>query len=160
MSVLMPTSLVIVAVLVLAYILGTELCLPSARHALRTGEGGPWTLACRLVTAGEWSVLAVFASLLLIAEQLWQVFTATQAGRLLGVSAAGLLVAVVCWELAGRSRRHHARVMSTSLNLVLPATGARRDLYQRLHPRLETGSRAEQQRVLQLLLLQPADDLD
>jgi len=160
MSVLMPTSVVIVAVLVLAYIAGTELCLPTARHALRTGDRGPWVLACRLVTAGEWSLLAVGASLLLTVEHLWQVFTATQAGKLLGLSAAGLLFAVVCWELAGRSRRHHARIMSTSLNLALPARGERRDLYERLHPQLETGSRAEQQRVLQMLFAQSSTDRD
>jgi hypothetical protein len=160
MSVLMPTSLVCVAVLVLAYIAGTELCLPTVRHALHTGDSGPWRLACRLVTAGEWSLLAVCVSLLLTLEQVWQLFSATQGGRLVGLSAAGLLVAVVCWELAGRSRRHQARVMSTSLNLALPASGERRDLYERLHPQLETGSRAEQQQVLQVLFAQSSTDRD
>jgi len=160
MSVLIPTSLVIVALLALAYILGTELCLPMARQALRTGATDPWKLACRLVTAGEWAIVAACASLLLIAEHIGQLFSATPTGRILGLSAAGLLVAVVCWELAGRSRRHHARVMSTSLDLVLPATGARRERYAGLRHELESGSRAAQQRILDALFVQSPDDRD
>jgi len=151
MSVLIPASLVATALLVVGYIVGTELCLPTARHALRTGDVKPWKLACRLVTAGEWAIVVVCASLLLMAEHAWQLFTATRAGNVLGLCAAGLLVAVVCWELAGRARRRYARIMSTSLDLALPASGARRDLYERLHPELETGSRAAQQRVMHSL---------
>lgn len=114
----------------------------------------PWKLACRLVTAGEWAIVVVCASLLLMAEHAWQLFTATQAGSAFGMCAAGLLVAVVCWELAGRARRNYARIMSTSLDLALPASGARRHLCERLHPELETGSRAAQQRFFAHLLAQ------
>jgi len=154
MSALIPTSLAVAALLVLGYILGTELCLPTARHALRTGDMEAWKLACRLVAAGEWAVIVVCASLLLTVEQSWHLFTAMETGKVLGLAAAGLFAAVVCWELAGRSRRHYARIMSTALDLVLPGNGARRDLYERLHLQLETGSRAAQQRVLQALLAQ------
>ena len=158
MSVLLPTSLVIVVVLVLAYIAGTELCQPTLRHALRTGDTGPWVAACRLVTAGEWSGIAVCVSLLLTAEHVWQLFSATQQGRLIGLSAAALLIAVSGWELAGRSRRQHARVMSTSLDLALPAGGDRRACYEQLRQPLESGSRTALQQVLQELFRQSSDE--
>lgn len=154
MSALISISLAVAALFVLGYILGTELCLPTARHALRTGDTGLWRLACRLVAAGEWAIIAVCSSLLLTLEHSWHLFTALQAGKILGLSAAGLLVAVVSWEMAGRSRRHTAGVMSTSLDLVLPDSGAQRDCYEHLRAELETGSRAAQQRVLQMLLAQ------
>jgi hypothetical protein len=50
--------------------------------------------------------------------------------------------------------------MSTSLDLVLPASGVQRELYEHLHQQLETGSRAQQQRVLQCLVgaIQPTDN--
>jgi hypothetical protein len=156
MSALIPTSLVVAALLVLAYIVGSELCLPTVRHALHTGETEPWRLACRLVVAGEWAVIAVGACLLLTLEHVWHLFSATPAGSVLGLSAAGLIVAATGWELAGRSRRHFTRVMSTSLDLALPASGSRRELYERLLTEFETGSRAAQQRVLQALLTEPS----
>jgi hypothetical protein len=154
MSALISTSLAVAALLVLGYILGTEWCLPAARYALRTGDMESWRLACRLVAAGEWAIIVVCASLLLTMEQAWHLFTAMEAGKVLGLSAAGLLLAVVCWEVAGRSRKHYAGIMSTTLDLALPESGARRELYERLHLQLETGSRAAQQRVLQALLVQ------
>ena len=44
--------------------------------------------------------------------------------------------------------------MSTSLNLILPAGGRQRELYERLQQQLETGSVAERHQVLQTLLAQ------
>jgi hypothetical protein len=38
MSTLTPIVLAVSALLVLGYIIGTEMCLPTARHALRSGE--------------------------------------------------------------------------------------------------------------------------
>jgi hypothetical protein len=108
------------------------------------------------VVAGEWAVIAVGACLLLTLEHVWHLFSATPAGSVLGLSAAGLIVAATGWELAGRSRRHFTRVMSTSLDLALPASGSRRELYERLLTEFETGSRAAQQRVLQALLTEPS----
>lgn len=161
MSTLIPIGLAVSALLVLGYIVGTEICLPSARHALRTGDMELWRLACRLVAAGEWAIIAVCASFLALAEQAWHLFTAMQAGKLSGMAAAGLMAGVVLWETAGRSRRHVARIMSTSLDLALPAGGRQRELYDRLQQQLETGSLAEQNRVLHALIAQretPVDD--
>jgi len=161
MSTLIPIGLVVSALLVLGYIVGTELCLPSARHALRTGDMEFWRLACRLVAGGEWAVITVCASFLAQVEQAWHLFTVMQAGKLSGLAAAGLFAGVVLWEIAGRSRRHLARIMSTSLGLALPAGGRQRELYERLQQQLETGSVAEQNRVLQALVAQrstPAHD--
>ena len=158
MSALIPTSLVVAALLVLAYIVGTELCLPTVRHALHTGETEPWRLACRLVTAGEWAIIAVGACLLLTLEHVWHLFSATPAGSILGLSAAGVIVAATGWELAGRARRHFTRVMSTTLDLALPARGSLRERYARLRLQLETGSRAAQQQVLETLFAQSSGE--
>ena len=152
MSTLIPIGLTVSALLVLGYVVGTEMCLPAARRTLRTGDMELWRLACRLVAAGEWAILAVCTSFLVLAEQAWHLFTVMQAGQFPGMAAAGLIAGVVLWEITGRSRKRYARIMSTSLDLVLPATGRQRELYERLRNKLETGSVAEQRQVLQALL--------
>jgi hypothetical protein len=154
MSTLTPIVLAVSALLVLGYIIGTEMCLPTARHALRSGEMELWRLACGLVVAGEWSVIALCASLLLIAQQTWQLFTVMQTGKLPGLVVAGLMTGVVLWEITGRTQKRYARIMSTSLDLILPAGGRQRELYERLQQQLETGSVAERHQVLQTLLAQ------
>jgi len=154
MSTLPPIVLAVSALLVLGYIIGTEMCLPTARHALRSGEMELWRLACGLVVAGEWSVIALCASLLLIAQQTWHLFTVMQTGKLPDLVVAGLMTGVVLWEITGRTQKRYARIMSTSLNLILPAGGRQRELYERLQQQLETGSVAERHQVLQTLLAQ------
>ena len=144
-------SFAVSTLLVLGYIVGTELCLPTARHALRTGEMDSWRLSCRLVAAGEWAIIALGTSFLMLAEHAWHLFSANMAGKITGLILAGLIAGVVLWEIAGRSRKHCARVMSTSLDLVLPARGTRREHYQHLQQQLETGPPAEQRQVLQSL---------
>lgn len=151
MSILIPIGLAVSALLVLGYIVGTEMCLPAARRALRTGDMEIWRLACRLVAVGEWAIIAVCASFLVLAEQAWHLFTVMLAGQLPGMAAAGLVTVVVLWEITGRFRKRCARIMSTSLDLVLPATGRQRELYERLQQKLETGSVAEQRQVLHAL---------
>ena len=148
---LIPFGLVVSALLVLGYIVGTEMCLPTARRALRTGNMELWRHSCMLVAAGEWAILAICASFLVLAEQIWHLFTVLQTGRLPGMAAAGLITGVVIWEIAGRFRKRYSRIMSTSLGLALPATGRQRELYQHLQQKLETGSIAEQRQVLQAL---------
>jgi len=69
------------------------------------------------------------------------------------MAAAGLVTGWVLWEIAGRFRKRCARIMSISLDLVLPATGRQRELFERLHQKLETGSVAEQRQVLQALIV-------
>jgi hypothetical protein len=154
MSILIPIGLVVSALLVLGYIIGTEMCLPTARHALRSGEMALWRLACGLVVAGEWSIIALCTSLLLIAEQTWHLFTVMQTGKLPGLVAAGLVTGVVFWEITGRTQKRYAGILSTSLNLILPASGRQRELYERLQQQLETGSVAEQHQIVQALLAQ------
>lgn len=151
MSTLIPTGLAVSALLVIGYIVGTELCLPSARHALRTGDMALWRLACRLVTAGEWAIMTVCASFLILAEHEWQLLTAGPANRILGLAAVVLLSAAVLWEMTGRTRKRYNNIMSISLGLVLPTRGKQRELYKQLKNRLETGSTREQQQVLQSL---------
>jgi hypothetical protein len=154
MSMLIPLALVTAAVLVIAYIAGSELCLPAARHAVHTGDLDVWLTACILVALGEWAIIVIGAGFLLLAGHLWQLFTGTWIFRLAGLFAAGILAGGVVWELAGRTRRNIARVMSSSLDLVLPPNGAQRELYTRQRERLETGLRTEQKRVLRQLLPQ------
>jgi hypothetical protein len=154
MSMLIPLALVTAALLVIAYIAGSELCLPAARHAVRTGNLDVWMTACVLVALGEWAVIAIGASFLLLAEHLWQLFTGAWIFRLAGLFTAGTLAGGVVWELAGRTRRNIARVMSSSLDLVLPPDGAQRELYTRQRERLEAGLRDDQERVLRELLPQ------
>ena len=155
MSTLIPIGLAVTALLLLGYIVGTEMCLPAARRALHTGDMELWRLACRLVAAGEWTIIAVCASFLVLAEQAWYLFTVTQAAQLPGMAAAGLITGLVLWEIAGRFQKRYARIMSVSLDLVLPATGRQRELYERLQQKLETGSVAEQRQVLQTLVVKP-----
>lgn len=154
MATLTPIALVVTALLVIGYVVGTEMCLPAARHALRTGDMEYWRFACRLVAAGEWAIIAVCASCMMLAEQAWHLFTAMQTGRLLGLAAAGLITGLVLWEIAGRARKHYTRIMSSSLELVLPASGWQRERFERLRKQLETGSVAEQVLVLQALSAQ------
>lgn len=142
----------ITTLLVAAYIIGSELCIPAARHALRTGEAQVWINAASLVALGEWALIASGATFLLIAQDLWQLFTGTLAGRIAGFGAAGLVAGAAIRELAGRMRKNRAVVMSHTLDLVLPAQGARRELYERTRQRLESGSRIEQLRIVRQLL--------
>jgi hypothetical protein len=151
MSTLIPIGLAVSALLAIGYIVGTELCLPSARYALRTGDMALWRLACRLVTAGEWAIITVCASSLLLAEHVWHLFTARPASEVLGLSAAVLLIAIVLREIAGRTRKRYNSVMSLSLNLVLPTHGKQREFYEQMQSRFETGSTTEQQQLLQSL---------
>jgi hypothetical protein len=154
MSMLIPLTLVTAAVLVIAYIVGSELCLPAARHAVRTGNMDVWMAACFLVALGDWAIIVIGAGFLLLAEHLWQLFTGAWILRFAGLFAAGTLAGGVVWELSGRTRSRIARVMSTSLDMTLPPSGAQRDLYTRQRERLETGLRTEQERVLRELLLE------
>jgi hypothetical protein len=156
MSTLIAWGLAVSVLFVLGYIVGTELCLPCARYAVRTGDTESLQLACRLVTAGRWAMLTLSASLLLVAQYNWHLFTTPPAGKILGITAAGALVAVLLREIAGCTRRRYARNMSTALDLVLPAQGPRRECYQRLQPRLERGTPAERRQVLQALVAPPA----
>ena len=151
MATLIPTGLAVSALLVLGYIVGTELCLPSARHALHTGDMALWRLACRLVTAGEWAIITICASFLLLAEHEWQLLTARPASETLGLYATVLLTALVLWELTGRTRKRTNTIMRISLGLVLPARGKQRELYEQLQNRFEFGSAAERQQMLQSL---------
>jgi hypothetical protein len=151
MATLIPTLLAVSALLVIGYIVGTELCLPSARHALRTGDMALWRLACRLVTAGEWAIITVWASFLLIAEQEWQLLTARPASEALGLSAVILLTALVLREITGHTRKRYNTLLRLSLGLVLPTRGRQRELYEQLQGRFESGTATEQQQVLQSL---------
>jgi hypothetical protein len=152
MSALILLGLAVSTLLVLGYIVGSELCLPTARHALRTGDMQLWMIACRLVAAGEWSIIALSASLLALAKQSFHLFTDLTGGTLVGLCALGLVIGVVFWEISGRTRKHYLRVMSTSLDLVLPANGVQRERYERLHQRFETGSWRQRQRILKCLV--------
>jgi len=154
MSMLIPLTLVTSAVLVIAYIVGSELCLPAARHAVRTGNMDMWKSACFLVALGEWAIIVIGAGFLLLAEHLWRLFTGEWIFRSVGLFAACILAGGAVWELSGRTRRNIARVMSSSLDRVLPASGAQRELYARERGRLETGTPTEQARVLRQLLSQ------
>lgn len=142
----------ITALLVAAYIVGSELCVPAARHALRTGEPQVWLSAASLVALGEWALIASAGTFLLIAQDLWQLFTGALAGRIAGLGAAVLVAGAALHELAGRMQKNRAAVMSRSLDLVLPAQGVLRERYERNRQLLESGSRSEQQRMLRRLL--------
>jgi hypothetical protein len=148
---LLSTSLVATALLVLGYIVGSEWCLPAARYALRTGDTQDWHVACGLVTAGEWAVLTIAWSLLLLLDDTWHPGTVLPAGQYLGPVAYGLVFGAVCWELAGRTRKRHARILGTSLDLVLPPGGAQRECFERLRQRLETGTRTDRDRIIRML---------
>jgi hypothetical protein len=152
---LLPLALVATALLVVAYIVGSELCLPTARKALRTGELQLWKTACRLVALGDWAMIVIGISFLLLADHTWHWLDGTWPGRFAGLSAAGILAGVMIWELAGHTRRRFAGVMSASLDLVLPVNGARREIYASRRRQLEHGSRAEQEQVLRDLLEAP-----
>ncbi len=151
---LMPLALVTSAVLVIAYIVGNELCLPAACHAVRTGNMDMWTSDCFLVALGEWAIIVIGASFLLLAEHSWRIFAGAWIFRLPGLFAVSILAGGVIWEFAGRTRRNTARVMSRSLDLVLPPKGVQRDLYTRERERLETGLRPDQEQVLRRPMLE------
>jgi hypothetical protein len=145
---LIHLSLITAALLVVAYIVGSEICLPSARIAARTGSLQLWKTACYLVALGEWAMIAIGLSFLLLADHLWHLFAGPWPVKLTGLLAAGILAGVTLLELVWRMQRNYARIMSSSLDLVLPLTGAQRMLYAKLHRQLETGSLAEQEQVL------------
>lgn len=149
---MIATGLVITALLVVAYILGSELCLPAARRALKTGEDGVWITATSLVTLGEWAMITACATLLLIVQDTWHLFTATLPGRMLGLGGAALVVTAALLELTGRTRKNRATVLSRSLDLVLPSHGVQRELYRNLQHQLESGTRLEQERIVRHLL--------
>jgi hypothetical protein len=65
--------------------------------------------------------------------------------------AGGLIVGAVWRELAGRTRQRYARLLGTSLDLVLPPGGARRERFEQARERLETGTRSDQERVMRML---------
>jgi hypothetical protein len=148
---LIPVSLIGAVLLVLAYIVGSELCLPSTRIALRTGKLQLWKTACFLVALGEWAMLVIGLCLLLLVEHIWHLLNGTWPGRLAVLSAAGILVGMTIWELAWRTQRNIARVLSRSLDLVLPANGVQREIYLSQHRMIEYGSPAEQEQVLRRL---------
>jgi hypothetical protein len=148
---LIPLSLIATALLVIAYIVGSEMCLPSARYALRTGNLQLWKSACYLVALGEWAMIGIVLSFLLLAEHTWHLFTGASHVRLAGLLMAGILAGVAVWELFWRTQRNYARVLSSALDLVLPANGVQREIYASRRRLLETGSPAEQEHVLQYL---------
>jgi hypothetical protein len=84
---LISFCLVATARFVVACVVGSELCLPSARSALRTGNPELWRTACRLVALGEWAMIIIGLSFLLLAEHLWHRSDGAWPGR-----RAGLLV--------------------------------------------------------------------
>jgi hypothetical protein len=141
-------SLIATALLVVAYIVGSELCLPSARHALRTGRLQLWRFACLLVALGEWAMIVIGLTSLLLAEHIWHLFTGAWPGRLVGLLVAGILAGAAVWQLAWRTQRNHIRAMSNSLDLVLPANGAQRVIFASRRGLLESGSPSEQEHVL------------
>ena len=149
---LIHLSLIIAALLVVAFIMGSEICLPTARIALRTGNLQLWKTACHLVALGEWAMIAIGLSFLLLTDHLWHLFAGPWPVKLTGLLAAAVLAGVTLLELAWRMRRNYARIMSSSLDLVLPASGVQRLLYNKYHRQLESGSRAEQEQVLRELL--------
>ena len=123
---LIQFSLIVTALFVIAYIVGSEMCLPSARYALRTGNLQLWKTACFLVAMGEWAMIVIVLSFLILAEHLWHLFTGGSHVRLAGLLLAGILAGVTIWELAWRTQRNYSRVMSSALDLVLPANGVQR----------------------------------
>jgi hypothetical protein len=151
MLILIQLSLVAAALLVVAYIVGSELCLPGARNALHTGSLQLWKTACLLVPLGEWAMIVIGLGFLLITEHLWHLFTGAWPGRVAGLLAAGMLAGAAVWQLAWRTQRNYVRAMSGSLDLVLPADGERRMIYASRRSQLESGSPAEQGQALHCL---------
>jgi hypothetical protein len=148
---LIQLSLIATALLVIAYIVGSEMCLPGARYALRTGNLQLWKSACFLVALGEWAMIVIVMSFLLLAEHIWHLFNGAWHIRLAGLLVAGILAGMTVWELVWRTQRNYARVMSDALDLVLPANGVQREIYASRRHLLESGSPAEQAHVLQRL---------
>ena len=98
-------------------------------------------------------MIFIVLSFLLLAEHLWHLFTGAWQIRIAGLLLAGILAGVTVWELVWRTRRNYARVMSSALDLVLPAHGVQRDIYLSRRWLLESGSAAEQEHVLIYVLL-------
>ena len=96
-------------------------------------------------------MIFIVLSFLLLAGHIWHLFTGPWPVKLTGLLVAALLAGVTLLELTWRTRRNYARIMSSSINLVLPASGVQRLLYKKLHRQLETGSLAEQEQVLRHL---------
>lgn len=138
----------ITALFVAAYIIGSDLCLPAARHALRTGEARILINAASLTALGEWALIAGGATLLLIAQDQWHLFTGALAGRIAALGAAGLLAGAALHQLTGRTQKNRAAVLSRSLDLALPAQGARRERYERSRHLLESAARSELERLV------------
>jgi hypothetical protein len=151
MLMLIKLSLAATALLVVAYIVGSELCLPSARHAVHTGRLRLWKITCLLVALDEWAMIVIGLSTLLLAEHIWHLFTGALPDRLAGLMAAGILAGATVWQLVWRTQRNYVRTMSSSLDLVLPANGAQRKIYANRRRQLESGSPAEQGQVLRHL---------
>jgi hypothetical protein len=152
---LIALTLIATALLVIAYVAGSELCLPGARLALRTGNMRFWKSTCLLVALGEWAMIVIGLGFLLIAEHLWHVFNGGWPERLAGLLAAGMLLGATVWELAVRTQSNIARTMSRSLDMVLPANGVQREIYASEHRLLESGSRAEREQALRHILHEP-----
>lgn len=148
---LIQLSLIATALLVIAYIVGSEMCLPSARFALRTGNLQLWKSACFLVALGEWAMIVIVLSFLLLAEHIWHLFTGAWHVKLAGLLVAGILAGVTVWELVWRTQRNYSRVLSSALDLVLPTNGVQREIYASRRRLLESGSPVEQEHVLQHL---------
>ena len=148
MLMLIQLSLVATALLVVAYIVGSELCLPSARNALHTGRLRLWKTACLLVALDEWAMIVIGLSSLLLSEHLWHLFSGAWPGRLVGLMVAGILAGAAVWQLAWRTQSNYLRAMSSSLDLVLPANGVLREIYANRRRQLESGSTAEQGQAL------------
>ncbi len=146
---LIQLSLIATALLVIAYIVGSEMCLPSARYALRTRNLLLWKSACFLVALGEWAMIVIVLSFLLLAEHIWYLFTAAWHIRLAGLLVACIHAGVTVWELVWRTQSNYVRVMSSALDLVLPTNGVQREIYLSRRRLLESGSLADQDHVLQ-----------
>jgi hypothetical protein len=149
---LIAIGLAATAALAIVYIIGSELCLPAARGALRTGNARMWRAVCFFVSIGECALIAGAATALVLAENTWQLFTGGLPGTLVGFIAAGILVISAIRELSGRIQKKQSAVMSHSLDLVLPAHGSQRKLYARSRHELESSGRTERNRIVRELL--------
>jgi hypothetical protein len=147
---------IITALCVVAYIVGSELCLPAARKAIATGRLEPWLFACRLVTMGQWSVITVAAALMLLIQHTLHAFSDTFPGRVAGMAIATVLTGAAIWEGVDRAQRRYARVLSESLDMVLPASGRQREVYDHNRERIESGTQQVRDRALREVITSQA----